>query len=160
MRRAAAVLIGALGGAAFVLVVGVLEIHATGARAGAVYDLRNVVVGITQPAVPWLQLAAIALLSASIVLLGVLTLRKGSQRLTAVCIASFVLVCLVLIGWAMVALSQEVDASRVSSGVAEGVRGWVEKGGQHAAVHVVVLVAVGLLLRPSARQQELKPQQD
>lgn len=146
VKTASGALVGAIAGAVYVLVVGVLEIHSIGARAGAVYDLNNVVVGITRPGVPWLQLVAIALVSASILYVGAFELRGIPQRPATAGVVSFVAVCLASIGWALVELSQSLVDGGAQSGVSEGLRGWIEKGGQHAAVHVVALFGLGILL--------------
>lgn len=146
VKTAAGVLVGAIAGAVYVLVVGVLEIHSIGARAGAVYDLNNVVVGITRPGVPWLQLVGIAVLSAGILYVGAFELREIPQRPATAGVASFVAVCLAAIGWALMELSQSLVDGGVRSKVSEGLHGWIEKGGQHAAVHVVALFGLGILL--------------
>lgn len=141
MRNVAWAAAGLVLGAVLVLAVGVLGVQAIGQESGAVLDLANEVVGVTEPQVPWGPALGTALLGA----LAALALTAGAARLPGATgrdlVAGFTLSTVVLVFWAF-----QLDADRVADaidpGVLRGWSGWLVEGGTSAAVHVVVLVCV------------------
>lgn len=145
MRTVLAVALGSLTSLAYVVIVGMLEVRAIGAEAGAVYDLSNNVVGITRPQVPLLPLLAVAALAAFVIYVLAFGLERSSFQVRLGGLVGFCLGGLVLVIWEFIAWSTRFDDPDALPGVAQGIRGWVEKGGQSSAVHIAVLVALSLV---------------
>lgn len=160
MKHVLSVMSGGVAAGLFVVASGVLSIRALAQEAGAVVDARNVVVAVARPSEPYLPAAATAALGALVVLLLVLGARRLARSVWAAGTAAFVVVtaALVVVGYA---LRAERSGGGSVVGLAEGLRGWLEKGGSHPTVHVVLLVAVGLLvgaatLRSARRRPEAR----
>lgn len=133
----------AVAAAVYVALAGILEIQISGSLAGGVYDLNNVIVGVSEPGVPYLQYASLAVLSTVLLML---ILRKPSAtgtRSRAAALAAFSVTTLVMIGWGLaLQASAMAEAGGASQGLPEGAVGWILKGGSSVVVHAVALVAI------------------
>lgn len=140
-------LAGLIGSVVFVTVNGFLSIQVSGIRAGAIYDLSNKVVAVAPPRLPILQLAAAAALyglTMYVLLLAVRTL-DGSSRLAYLAAYAVGSVLLIAAGMMLVVGAGPAESTLIT-GVAEGWRGWLARGGMDPAVHAVTVLAVGAVL--------------
>lgn len=140
---------GAVAGALYVVVVGLLSVQVIGLQAGAVFDLSNTVVGITEPQMPIWPLLAIVILSA-LVIIGLVVLAGATSRSATVwLVAGFSLAAAAFVAWAFALMVGRDSGAEQTVGVLHGWVGWVEKGGLNSAVHLVIALAVASLwLRP------------
>ncbi|MFV2010478.1 MULTISPECIES: hypothetical protein [unclassified Micromonospora] len=153
-------------GVLFVFVVGILSVQVAGLRAGAVFDLNNVVVAVTSPRVPFLQIFAIATLGGLVTYSFVLGVRKLVRPSWLALVSGFAVSVVVLIFWSFV-IAPSVSVGRdLPLGILEGWEGWIQEGGMNPAVHVVFLLALGSLWQfrrafqhpPAANRSEEAPE--
>ncbi|TDE96004.1 hypothetical protein EXU48_07095 [Occultella glacieicola] len=143
MRFVAGLVAGLLAGTVYVLTCGLLAIRAEAVRAGAIVDLDNQIVAITDPRFPILPFALSAAAGAAMVY--GLVYRAGSRRSPAdvglVCGA--LVACVSLIAWSA---TSDADHLARPASFAVGWEGWVQFGGRSQAVHLVtVLLGVTLV---------------
>jgi len=132
-------------GAVYVLVAGALSVQAIGQEAGAVFDLYNTVISITSPRIPLLPMLATAALSVLVMFFLTIGSLKRSGRSRQSLIAGFFLATALLVTWAFLLTAARDNGDDVTVGVLAGWKGWLEKGGNSSAVHVVALLSVGSL---------------
>ncbi|QAV71178.1 hypothetical protein ESZ53_12450 [Salinibacterium sp. UTAS2018] len=136
---------GAASGAVFVFVAGILTIQASGLAAGAQYALNNSVQSIITPRVPYLMMGALALLGLAATFALTVAMRHRSRASQLAFIGSFSTATLLLViaSFALGATGMTPETPMI--GVAPGWQGWLNRGGSSSAVHLVLLLAVGLL---------------
>jgi hypothetical protein len=149
---------GAVIGALYVVIIGLLSVQVIGLQAGAVFDLGNTVVGITEPQVPIWPLLAIVVLSA-LVIVGLVVLHRAASRTAGVAlIAGFALAAAVVVVWAFILAAGRDSGGEQTVGVLGGWVGWVEKGGLNSATHLVIVLAVASFWLPSRPQKQRTPE--
>lgn len=155
MKNLVMATVGAVAGALYVVIVGLLSIQAIGVQAGAIFDLKNTVVGITEPRVPVWPLLAIAILSA-LVIVSLVAVRGAASRGARVSlVVGFALVAVAFVVWAFILTAGRDSGTEQTVGVLAGWTGWVEKGGLNSATHLVVILAVASIwLRQRSQGQE------
>lgn len=72
---------------------------------------------------------------------GAKSLSRGTRRALVV---GFAVATMALVAWSLILGPGNLD-TEIPLGVREGVLGWVSKGGDNPAVHVVALLAIGSL---------------
>ncbi|MGV8858828.1 hypothetical protein [Rhodoglobus sp.] len=132
-------------GAVFVLVAGLLTIQASGLAAGAQYALNNSLASIITPRVPYLMMGALAVLSAAVVFSLTVAMRNRSavSRMAFTSGFSAATLLLIIASFAFAATGMTPETPMI--GVAPGWQGWLNRGGSSSAVHLVLLLSVGLL---------------
>lgn len=149
---------GAVVGALYVVIIGLLSIQVIGLQAGAVFDLSNTVVGITEPQVPVWPLLGIVVLSA-LVIVGLVVFQGAVPRAAGVSlVAGFALSALVIVVWAFILTAGRDSGGEQTVGVLRGGAGWVEKGGLNSATHVVTALAMASLGLRSRAQRRMTPE--
>lgn len=146
--------LGVAVGVVFVVIVGVLSIQVIGRRAGMVFGLDNVPVGLTVPQVPFVPMLAIAAVSTLVMYSLTRLVRRNSRRSRVAFVAGFSVSTALLILLAF-GIAPGVDTPRgeLPLGVLAGWRGWIQEGGASPAVHVLLFLAIGSLwLYPSRGQ--------
>lgn len=134
---------GLVAGVAYVLLAGILEVQITGSLEGGVYNLNNEIVAVTQPNIPFLQYASLAVLSAVILL--VATRSVATERLPRriALLGGFAVAVIILIVWGFVLQGAAMaETGGVREGLPSGLPGWILKGGLSVVVHAVGLIAV------------------
>lgn len=142
-RSGALAVVGALVGALFVGLAGILTVRVKGAESGAVYDLNNVVVGVQPPAAAYLPMLALAVLAVAVawaVTLGTSRVSRPGRLAVAV---SFAVVVLALVGWGAHGSWMHAPDGQLAVGIAESWRGWLREGARSSGVHVVLLIVLG-----------------
>jgi len=152
---------GAALGTAYVLLAGLLNIKIIGSRDGAVFDLNNELVSITEPRIPGLAMFAAALLSGLVFYVIVVGFAKRAVLARVSAATGFVVVALTLVVWSFTITSDAAPYAASSVGIALGWEGWLQEGGPSQAVHLVIVLALGGALRTlwSARSKEGGPGQ-
>lgn len=146
LRISALVLAGLLVSLVYVLAVGLLTIRAIGARDGAVFDLTNALVAITEPHVPFVEMISIALMG--LLMMYVLFFGTRKQQLSDRLAMSggFSVGTAALVLYSFVGL----DVSRANTSIVEGGlvgwRGWIYKAGSDSSVHLVLALALAWML--------------
>ena len=145
MRYAAWTGVGFVVGAGYVLLVGMLSVHTSGALAGAVYDWNNELVEVASPSSPIFSTLASALLG-GLVFYGIAVApRRSSPAVRRSVTLGFALSTIAAVIWAF-SKALEVSPDGVPSvGIALGWEGWLEQGGTSPAVHLVVVLTLGAL---------------
>src|SRR6218665_4011960 len=100
--------------ALYVALAGILEIQISGSLAGGVYDLNNMIVAVSEPAIPYLQYVSLAVLSAVIL---VFVLRRTSDRSRVAALAGFSVGTLAMIAWG---LALQASAMAEAGGATQG----------------------------------------
>lgn len=149
MRNLVATVSGAVAGVAYVAIVGLLSVQIIGLEAGAVLDLSNTVVGITDPQVPIWPLLAIVVLSALVVLGLVVVRGVVSQRAGKLLTAGLALGIAALVVWAFALTFGRGSGADQTVGVLHGWPGWVEKGGLNSATHLTLFLVIASLWLPA-----------
>ena len=146
LRTSVLVLAGLLVSLVYVSAVGLLAIRAIGARDGAVFDLTNTLVAITEPHVPYVEMVSIAimgLLVIFILLVGTVKLRLLDRLAFS---GGFSVGAAALVLYSFLGL----DVSRANTSIVEGGlvgwRGWIYKAGSDSSVHLVLALALGWML--------------
>lgn len=129
-------------GAAFVILVGALTVQVIGLQAGAVFDLSNTVVAVTEPRHPVWPSVAIAVLGVLVMVALVAGGRRGGRPAL---VGGFVVATAALVVWGFALMVDRDSGGEQTVGVLAGWAGWVEKGGLSPAVHVVLLLALASL---------------
>lgn len=93
----------------FVFVVGILSIQVAGLRGGAVLDLSNMAVAVTTAHVPFPQMIAIAVLSALVLFVLTVVVRKRATRFRVAFVVGFSVATLLLVSLAFVLAPFSVD---------------------------------------------------
>lgn len=140
MRRiVGAALLGIGASVAYVGLLGLLEIHAEAIRSGARVDLSNQIVALSEPALPILQYTAISLVGALAAFCAIRLSRASRWReALAGCLSAVVTVSLLIwIAWQM---ASEFVGTPLA--FAPAWKGWIQVGGQSAAVLLVVALLV------------------
>jgi len=145
MKNVAWVIAGIAAGVIFVFGVGILTIERIGLKGGAVFDLRNELVAVTDPGPGLLQLLAIAVGSALVA--GVLTVGVGTRsRLARLLVrGSFAATTTLLIATSLSLLAGGYTQNGLTTGITPGWNGWIEEGGSNSVVHLVLLVVVAVM---------------
>jgi hypothetical protein len=148
---------GAATGVVFVFVAGLVTIQARGIAAGAQYDLNNSLALIITPRVPYLMMSALALLSTAVIFALAVAMRKRStiSRLTFTGSFSVATLLLIIASFAFAATGRTPETPMI--GIAPGWQGWLNHGGSSSAVHLVLLLAVGLLWMHSRGPRSTPP---
>lgn len=143
-------ILGFLAGAAIAIVncllVGVGSIQASGSKSGAVYDLNNTVVAVTEPRLPILSSLSIVASSALCVAVIVILASRYSPGARA-CVRlgySVLGVIAIVMAYSMMDVPPE--------GFLEGWRGWVVEGGSLPVFQLCVVAAVVSLLMGVGRR--------
>lgn len=146
LRTSVLVLAGLLVSLVYAPAVGLLTIRAIGARDGAVFDLTNALVAITEPHVPYVEMISIAimgLLVTFVLLVGTVKLRLRDRLAFS---GGFSVGTAALVLYSFVGL----DVSRANTSIVEGGlvgwRGWIYKAGSDSSVHLVLALALGWML--------------
>lgn len=138
-------------GAAFVILVGALTVQVIGLQAGAVFDLSNTVVAVTEPRHPVWPSVAIAVLGVLVMVALVAGGRRGGRPAL---VGGFVVATAALVVWGFALMVDRNSAGEQTVGVLAGWTGWVEKGGLSPAVHVVLLLALASLWLGAGRSAD------
>jgi len=136
---------GAATGAVFVFVAGIVTIQALGLAAGGQYNLDNSLAFFTPPRVPILMMCALAVLSAAVIFALTVAMRKRStvSRMAFTSGFSAATLLLIILSFAFAATGRTPETPMI--GVAPGWQGWLNHGGSSSAVHLALLLSVGLL---------------
>ena len=137
-------LVGFVSGTVYAVLVGLLSIRAQAVREGAVLDLANQIVGIVEPNFPLLQYGAIAMAGAAVLYATVYYPELGERRPRWALMRGTLLACVVVVVWASMI---DADYIGLAEPYASGLRGWIQFGGRNHAVHLVILILCGALLR-------------
>ena len=139
----------------FVFVVGILSIQVVGLRGGAVLDLSNMAVAVTTAHVPFPQMIAIAVLSALVLFVLTVVVRKRATRFRVAFVVGFSVATLLLVSLAFVLAPFRGPVEGLSIGFEPGWVGWLGEGGSSPAVHVIFFLAVASIwLYSGARHPE------
>lgn len=156
-RTLTGALIGLVATVAYGLLGGYLLLQSEAQRGGAIVDLNNQLVAITEPNYPVLSYLAIGV--AGFALLYCLDWSSSSGtgieigRLLGGMVAS---IAIVLTSWML-------DSERLTStqGFAPGWQGWVQFGGKNPALYLIFVILCGLLVRSlSATRRALRQRQE
>lgn len=121
------------------VIIGFLEIRSIGAQDGAVFDIENVVVGITDPVTPVRQMLALGLCGV-LMLLFISWDIRGKVRGGACIGTAALLLCLIVL-FAYVGFSTDyVELFRQPP--LQGLEGWLVKAASHPIIHTVALFAL------------------
>lgn len=146
LRISVLILAGLVASLVYTLAVGLLTVTAIGARDGAVFDLNNAVVAITEPHVPYLQMVAVLLLGLLVTYVLLVGTRKQSlpDRMALAGGFSFGTAALILYSFAGLGGSQ-ASTSIVEAEMA-GWKGWIYKAGSDSSVHLLLTLILGWVL--------------
>lgn len=145
MKNAAWSILGIALGFVYVLTTGALSVQVIGQESGAVFDLNNVVVGVTPPRLPIFPFIAIAALGGLVMFCLTVALSALPKRRRLLIVAGFFITVAALIVWAFMLTAGRSAPAESVVGVLEGWQGWLEKGGSNSAVHLVALLSLGSL---------------
>lgn len=154
MKVLAATVGGFAVAAAYVLINGILEIKASAMGWGVAVNLINEATTITGVSLAWLPTIAMAVLGALVVLLlmGAKRVLPETKTRTAF-LLSFAATVLCMVVWAYLVeqslMTVAPSETETGVGIARGVTGWVQAGGQAAVVQLVGLIALAGLLHKS-----------
>lgn len=162
---------GALLGVVLVAGVGLLSLRIRAAEAGAQIDLDNQLVSVASPTLPVLPLLAVPVLGALVLAVVLLVPRGGRAGVRTGLPLGFAAASAALVVWAYASRpdAQTVVEARTTGsadgvtalGVLPGWPGWLQEGGQHPTVHLLVVLALGalplLLARGRARARRGLP---
>ncbi len=139
----------------FVFAVGILSIQMAGLRLGAIVDLNNTLVAVTTAHVPFPQMIAIAVLSALVLFVLTVVVRKRATRSRVTFVIGFSVATLLLVSLAFVLAPFRGPVEGLSIGFEPGWVGWLGEGGSSPAVHVIFFLAVASIwLYSGARHPE------
>lgn len=145
-RLSLLILAGLVASLVYTLAVGILTVGAIGARDGAVFDLNNAVVAITEPHVPYLQMVGVLLLGLLVTYVLLVGTRKQPfrDRLALSCGFSFGTAALVLYSFAGLGVTN----ANMSIAEAElaGWKGWIYQAGRDSSVHFLLALILGWML--------------
>lgn len=145
---------GFLSGAAIaivhVLLVGISSIQASGSRSGAVYDLSNIVVAVTEPRLPILSSVSIVALSALCVAVIVTRVSRFSVGVRRGVRIGYSVLGLIAVVMAYIMMDVPPE------GFLEGWRGWLAEGGSMPVFQLcVVTAAVSFFVGMGRREREV-----
>src|SRR5690606_19312530 len=106
------------------------------------YDIGNVVVAVTTPRTPFLQIVATTALNGLVVYALTLGARRRQREAAAVA-ASFSIATSLLILASFLSTPSTGPDGGLPVGVAAGWQGWLQEGGANPSIHLVLIVAVG-----------------
>lgn len=134
-------------GAVYVALTGIIGVQAVGARAGAVFNLNNEVVGITSPSTPVLQMVATALLAGLVFYAASVRIRTLPALARSSALAGFLVATISLIIWSVTIKPLNAAEGIPDVGIALGWDGWIQQGGTNPAVHLLAVLTLGTLWR-------------
>lgn len=145
MHKAASYMIGLALSFVYVNLVGVLSIQIAGLAGGAIFDLSNRLMAVTEPNAGLLQVSGIA--AASGAMLWILT-RRGTRGSDAprMLRLGFGTGTLVQIAIGVALLVTRFSVLDLNRGPASWLEGWIAAGASNSAVHVVLIVTVYLVV--------------
>ncbi len=125
-----------------VLLTGILSMQIEGARTGAVFGLDNALVGISEPHIPLLQLAAVAAIGTLVAFALLSWIRAKAPVVQFAASLAYALSSGALVAWALVMAPATLPTGDGSPTTPEGLTGWVLRGGTNSVVHVLLLLAI------------------
>jgi hypothetical protein len=154
MKKTVQVLFGFASGIVYFFAVGILSVQIIGLQAGAIFDLNNVVVAVTSPKVPVLQMVAVVAVSGLVMFCLTLGNQRTHNQFRVLFGAGFtVAITVSIILTALVAPERGAEGG-LPQGVLEGWEGWLQEAAINPAVHVVLLLAIGSLVRGALARNE------
>ncbi|KAB1637624.1 hypothetical protein [Pseudoclavibacter terrae] len=129
----------------YVLLVGYLTLQVIGLAAGAVLGLDNQLTAVTTPGPGLLQLGGIAAASAGVLLGLTWATRRADPANRFSLRLGFAVATTAQVVAAFAVLSQRFEVLNLDTGPAPWVEGWLTRGGTASVVHLMLIVAVGLL---------------
>jgi hypothetical protein len=129
----------------YVLLVGYLTLQVIGLAAGAVLGLDNQLTAVTTPGPGLLQLGGIAAASAGVLLGLTWATRRAAPANRFSLRLGFAVATTAQVVAASAIRSQRFEVLDLDTGPAPWVEGWLTQGGTASVVHLMLIVAVGLL---------------
>jgi cytochrome bd-type quinol oxidase subunit 2 len=129
-----------------VCLIGILTIQIAGVRGGAVFDIDNQLVAITEPNPGFPQLLAIAAVGAVSIAVLAFAVRDRSKHTRFAFRSGFVAATLIQVAVSAVLTAQGSTFPNLNEIQPRWVEGWVMDGGMNSAVHLILIVAGYLLL--------------
>lgn len=135
MRAIAGITIAVLGA----VMVGFLEIRRIGAEDGAVFDINNVVVGITNPVTPIWQMLGLAAGGVLMFIFIAWDIRGHIKQ--GACVGTVALLLGLIVLLAYVGISTDY-VELLGQPPLHGLEGWLVKAGYHPIIHTVAVFAL------------------
>lgn len=159
MVRILCAFVGAALGFVFLTASGFLSVQISGLMHGAIYDLRNVVVAVTDPGLPIAHILALGALSGLAVLVILVSRRSLERSARAWFLTGFSLTVLGCSVTGMSLYASRDTSAQLSGVIPEGIPGWVERGAMESSVHVVLIIALAatVLAFTHTAKQDARP---
>ncbi|PPG38079.1 hypothetical protein C5C17_15630 [Pseudoclavibacter sp. RFBA6] len=129
----------------YVLLVGYLTLQVIGLAAGAVRGIDNQLTAVTRPGPGLVQLGGIAAASGGVLLGLTWTTRRADSTSRFSLRLGFAVTTTAQVVAAFAILSQRFEVLDLDTGPAPWVEGWLTRGGTASVVHLMLIVAIGLL---------------
>lgn len=137
------ILVRAIAGIAIALLgavmIGFLEIRRIGAEDGAVFDMNNVVVGITNPVTPLWQMIGLAAGGVLMFLFIAWDIRGHVNQ--GACVGTVALLLGLIVLLVYVGISTDY-VELLGQPPLHGLEGWLVKAGYHPIIHTIALFAL------------------
>ncbi|TDW30530.1 hypothetical protein [Cryobacterium psychrophilum] len=131
----------------YVLLTGFLSIQIVGLAGGAVFDLGNQLVAVTEPNAGLLQVLTIAVASGAVLWVLTVAIRRQRSAARFVFRVGFGLGTVAQVVASVTLLVQGFTVMNLNRGPAPWLEGWITEGGSNSAVHVVLIVTFYLLVK-------------
>ena len=131
---------------AYVLAVGFLVVRATGLRDGAVLDFNNTLTKITEPHVPYLHMASMALIGSLVLFLLFFATRRQPLQVRLGMAGGFSVGTAALLVYSFVGIEVPSGWVSIVDPALAGWKGWLYKAGSDSSVHLVLVLALAWML--------------
>lgn len=149
MKVALSVLAGGIAAAIYALVVGALSIQLYGVQSGAIYDLNNQIVAVTEPKAGLLQMAGIVAMSVAAVFVLYMGVQGAGPILPTAFRIAFASCLVALLLYGLITNETLSPDLAVREGWPEGAFGWIAAASANLALQtILVLAAASIWVAP------------